>query len=46
MLGGLTENVSMILGFQHLVLVGMVFYILAMVWQRRAPTAPSVAPTA
>jgi hypothetical protein len=46
MLGGLAENVSMILGFQYLVLVGVLFYLLAMVWQRRAPTAPSVAPTA
>jgi hypothetical protein len=37
MLGGLAENTSMLLGFQHLMLVAMVFYALSAVTGRSAP---------
>jgi len=37
MLGGLAENSSMLLGFQHLMLVAMVFYALSAVTGRSAP---------
>jgi hypothetical protein len=35
MLGGLAENLSMLFGFQHLVLVAVVFYILSAISTRR-----------
>jgi hypothetical protein len=39
MLGGLAEYSSMLLGFQHLILVAIVFYVLSSVWvsRTRAP---------
>jgi hypothetical protein len=50
MLGGLSENTSMLLGFQHLVLVAFVFYVLAIVFRpgslgaAAAPSASREAP--
>jgi hypothetical protein len=35
MLGGLAENLSMIVGFRYIVLVAMAFYLLAMLWKRQ-----------
>jgi SAM-dependent methyltransferase len=35
MAGGLAENLSILLGFQHLVLVGAAFYVLSMFWTSR-----------
>jgi len=35
MLGGLAENSSMLFGFQHLVLVAVVFYVLSAILARR-----------
>jgi len=41
MLGGLAENSSMLLGFQHLVLVAVVFYTLSAILNRRPATKTS-----
>jgi hypothetical protein len=41
MLGGLAENSSMLLGFQHLVLVAVVFYTLSAILNRRQATETS-----
>ena len=40
MLGGLAENSSMLLGFQYLMLVAIVFYVLSAVSGRSAPSSP------
>jgi hypothetical protein len=39
MLGGIAENVSVIMGFQHLILVATAFYLLSMLWRKAATTA-------
>jgi SAM-dependent methyltransferase len=48
MLGGLAENLSMLLGFQHLMLVAILFYVLSAmprrIHQRPAPAALPVEP--
>ena len=41
MLGGLAENSSMLLGFQYLMLVAMLFYVLSAVMGRSAPVRSS-----
>jgi SAM-dependent methyltransferase len=40
MLGGLAENSSMLLGFQYLMLVAIVFYVLSAVTGRSTPSSP------
>ena len=43
-LGGLTENASMLLGFQYLLVVALVFYVLSMAGGREAKrVAPETA---
>lgn len=43
MVGGLAENASMLLGFRHLVLLAMAFYLLSLV-RLRSPAPPPVVP--
>jgi SAM-dependent methyltransferase len=41
MVGGLAENTSMLLGFQHLVLVALGFYVLSALMNMRTRSAPA-----